>query len=52
MTEHKINIEQNANMSFNFLIPSYMRNSNIMYQIKQKVESIKWDIEGKLVYMQ
>jgi hypothetical protein len=52
MTEPIIKLEQSNNLSFNFFIPSYMRNASIMYQIKQKVESIKWENEGKSVYIQ
>ncbi len=50
MTEPKIKLDDFSKPSFNQLIPSFMRNANVMYQIKQKIDAISWDIEGELVY--
>ncbi len=49
MTEPKIKLDNFSKPSLNYLIPSYMRNANVMYQIKQKIDEISWDNEGELV---
>ncbi len=51
MTEPIIKLEKSNNLSFNYFIPSYMRNASIMHQIKHKVETLSWDKEGRLVYI-
>ncbi len=51
MTEPTITLEQTNKLSFNYFIPSYMRNASIMFQIKQKVEKLNWDEDGKEVHI-
>ena len=50
MTEPKIKLNDFSKPSLNHLIPSFMRNANIMYQIKLKIDEINWKYEGELVY--
>ena len=50
MTEPKIKLDDFSKPSLNHLIPSFMRNANVMYQIKQKIDEISWDNECELLY--